>query len=359
MKDRLTLLLYGNASGDCRIKPLLMYHSENPRMFKKNNVMKSKLNVMWRANMNAWVTRQFFTEWIHEEFSIMNFNTQFITFTVILLSAQSFTLDAASTLIYKNLKLKVANAEMVHTSQVRSIINLRDLLLKKAKYSRDCNELLQRGFTDDGLYVIQPEPLDKTPPIVINCNMSYDCNGGWTVLHRNTRQSEMTWNETWTAYKYGFGNIQGDHYIGNQYMYYLTSQKWYKARVVIDEEKNGWTQQSYAEYDIFRLGDESTHYRMQLGAYRGGAGDALATFENMVDNLPFSSRDNDTDGDAANCASKYGGGWWFNTCSENSPFAMLTQKENIHWNPFCQNCRHVVLLVKPVSMYCRSEEMTQ
>ncbi|GCC23957.1 hypothetical protein chiPu_0002355 [Chiloscyllium punctatum] len=69
MKDRLTLLLCGNASGDCKIKPLLVYHSENSRVFKKNNVMKSKLNVMRRANMKAWVTRQFFIEWIHEEFA--------------------------------------------------------------------------------------------------------------------------------------------------------------------------------------------------------------------------------------------------------------------------------------------------
>ncbi|XP_060679989.1 tigger transposable element-derived protein 1-like [Hemiscyllium ocellatum] len=68
MKDRLTLLLHCNASGDCKIKPLLVYHSESPRVFKKNNVMKSKLNVMWRANMKAWITRQFFTEGIHEEF---------------------------------------------------------------------------------------------------------------------------------------------------------------------------------------------------------------------------------------------------------------------------------------------------
>lgn len=68
MKDRLTLLLCGNASGDFKLKPLLVYHSENPRAFKRNHVIKSQLNVMWRANKKAWVTRQIFTEWVHKVF---------------------------------------------------------------------------------------------------------------------------------------------------------------------------------------------------------------------------------------------------------------------------------------------------
>ena len=69
MKDRFTLLLCGNASGDCKIKPLLVYHSENPRAFKANNIMKSKLPVMWRSNTKAWLTRQYCTEWVHEVFA--------------------------------------------------------------------------------------------------------------------------------------------------------------------------------------------------------------------------------------------------------------------------------------------------
>lgn len=69
MKDRLTLLLCGNASGDFKVKPLLVYHSENPRIFKKNNIIKSKLPVMWRANNKAWLTRQFFIEWIKNVFA--------------------------------------------------------------------------------------------------------------------------------------------------------------------------------------------------------------------------------------------------------------------------------------------------
>ena len=68
MKDRLILLLCGNASGEFKVKPLLVHHSNNSRVFKRYNVIKSKLPVMWRGSTKAWVTRQFFVEWIHEVF---------------------------------------------------------------------------------------------------------------------------------------------------------------------------------------------------------------------------------------------------------------------------------------------------
>ena len=65
MKDRLTLALCANASGDCKVKPLLVYHSENPRAFKTHKILKEKLHVMWRSNARAWVTRQFFVDWVN------------------------------------------------------------------------------------------------------------------------------------------------------------------------------------------------------------------------------------------------------------------------------------------------------
>ncbi|KAM9457775.1 tigger transposable element-derived protein 1-like isoform 1-T1 [Clarias gariepinus] len=68
MNDHLSLLLCANASGDFKVKPLLVYNSENPQAFKKCNVQKSQLNVMWRSNRRAWVTGVLFVEWINEVF---------------------------------------------------------------------------------------------------------------------------------------------------------------------------------------------------------------------------------------------------------------------------------------------------
>lgn len=60
-KERLTLLLGGNCSGNFKLKPLLVYQSENPRASK--GILKASLPVFWRSNLTAWVTGAMFIDW--------------------------------------------------------------------------------------------------------------------------------------------------------------------------------------------------------------------------------------------------------------------------------------------------------
>ncbi|XP_066566163.1 protein UXT isoform X1 [Amia ocellicauda] len=65
-KDRLTLMLGGNAAGDCKLKPLLIYRSENPQALK--NKSKSGLPVIWKSNSKACVTASVFEDWFGHHF---------------------------------------------------------------------------------------------------------------------------------------------------------------------------------------------------------------------------------------------------------------------------------------------------
>jgi len=75
-KDRLTLLLGGNATGTLKLKTLMVDHSQTPRVMK--DIVKSCLTVIWTSNRKAWVMEQIFSEWYSKHFchSVLQFCNQ-------------------------------------------------------------------------------------------------------------------------------------------------------------------------------------------------------------------------------------------------------------------------------------------
>ncbi|XP_045127730.1 tigger transposable element-derived protein 1-like [Portunus trituberculatus] len=65
-KGRITVLFTANASGDCLMKPQVIYRSAKPRAYKNCNM--NQLNVYWASNKKAWVTSALCTDWFDNHF---------------------------------------------------------------------------------------------------------------------------------------------------------------------------------------------------------------------------------------------------------------------------------------------------
>ncbi|XP_054703700.1 fibrinogen-like protein 1-like protein isoform X1 [Grus americana] len=209
--------------------------------------------------------------------------------------------------------------------------------LKKTSWPKDCSEV--SAGSPSGIYVIQPAGLH---PIVVYCKMNVT-DGGWTVIQRNRQSTEITWAESWSTYKYGFGNVRSEYWLGTEYIHQISRQKVYQVRFVIWDAANNI---KFADYNLFSLEDESQGYRLRLGTYAGTAEDAMTSDNprNVHNNMKFSTKDRDQDTYSGNCASSYGGGWWYSACYA----VRLNVKGAITWGSLCNgNCKASAILIKP------------
>lgn len=86
----------------------------------------------------------------------------------------------------------------------------------------------------------------------------------------------------------GFGNMDGEYWLGLEAIYKLGRQGDYKLLV---EMKDWMDKKVYAQYSSFHLEPESEGYRLRLGTYQGNAGDSLSSHNGKQ----FTTLDRDKD----------------------------------------------------------------
>ncbi|XP_033645293.1 ficolin-1-like [Asterias rubens] len=170
----------------------------------------------------------------------------------------------------------------------------------------DCADILAEGVTESGVYTIKP--LDSGEPLPVYCDMETD-GGGWTVFQRR-QDGSVDFYRDFSDYSHGFGDLNGEFWLGNTNVHQLTAQGVWELRIDLSDFESNT---AFAVYESFSIANESDKYRLTVESYSptSTTGDSL----NYHNNLQFSTRDFDNDGlSNSNCAEQHRGGWWYNTC---------------------------------------------
>ena len=174
----------------------------------------------------------------------------------------------------------------------------------------DCADALAKGHTKSGVYTIQPDYLE---PFQTYCDMTRD-GGGWTVFQRR-KDGSVSFQRNWVDYVEGFGNLEGEFWLGLFKLNRLTRWKKYASELkvdLVDHENNT----AYARYSTFSVNSSDINYSIRVAGYSGTAGDAFRSHNGQIfstfDTAPtFRLHNNYGRYIYSTCPTLYHGGWWY------------------------------------------------
>ena len=172
----------------------------------------------------------------------------------------------------------------------------------------DCTELYSLGHHVSRVYRIQPA---RSDPFPVYCDMT---DGGWTVF-MNRLDGSQDFYLYWKDYRNGFGNLTGEHWLGNDKLHNITHQSNYSMKMEVTYWSRG--EKRYAIYDRFRVEGEKSKYRLHVSGYSGNTDHDYWKYH---DRMLFSTRDQDNDGYiGGSCAGEAIGAHWYNECYHVHP----------------------------------------
>ena len=162
--------------------------------------------------------------------------------------------------------------------------------------------------TPSGVYKLRKGAFDSGD---VYCDMNTS-DGGWLVIQRNKRDSEVNFDRNWIDYEEGFGDLRTEFWYGLKQLHCLTEQGHWEMRVDY-QTTSGWT---FIHYHNFSVGSASEGYPLSVGGYSEKAGDFFLGGDQPSGNMKFSTKDKDNDKWSGNCAVYYKRGWWYRACHD-------------------------------------------
>ncbi|GLD59520.1 tenascin-like protein, partial [Lates japonicus] len=170
-------------------------------------------------------------------------------------------------------------------------------------FPTDCSQELLNGITTSGEVEIFPQGKQGTP-LMVYCDMETD-GGGWTVFQRR-KDGSVDFFRGWKDYAKGFGDLNGEFWLGLDNLHNLTAM----TRMSLRVDLRDGAESAYAKYTMFEVAKRN--YKLTVGGFNGTAGDSLTYHNDRI----FSTKDRDPAPFITRCAMSYRGGWWYKNCHE-------------------------------------------
>ena len=186
-----------------------------------------------------------------------------------------------------------------------------------------CQEAYAKGYKTTSVIPIYIPGMDI---FNVRCDMVTD-GGGWIVFQRRVDAS-IDFYRGWQEYKNGFGDPNGNFWLGLEKVHKLASPGRGAILRVDMKHVNSPDSVRYAEYSIFEILSESEGYKLKVGGFSGDAGDSLSVHNGLM----FSTNDRDQDPSPDNCAVKFRGAWWYGSCFSSNLNALYPVAGQVHNN---------------------------
>nr|KAG5690199.1 hypothetical protein BaRGS_016590 [Batillaria attramentaria] len=163
------------------------------------------------------------------------------------------------------------------------------------------------------------------------------------VVIQRRRDGSVDFYRNWEEYRFGFGDIRGNFWLGLDNIHLLTTARNQTLRVDLQDFDNNT---AYAEYRFFAIDGPDSFYRLHVD------GDSL----DLNNNHAFSTHDSDHDSwSSNNCAVDRHGAWWYVKCgysSLNGPYLTSAQRtaKSIFWHHWTNThiaLNHVEMKIRP------------